>query len=126
MARLSRDRDAIIISLLLLSIAFFTAILIDGWLPVLPLLIAGLIYGANLHFVTTILPTYLNMHHIYEDLNLGKIGATIGALISAIWVGHFSVTSNLIDKAFLVISAASLCLACALTICLILLARLRP
>ena len=101
----------IIASLLMLSASFGLSFFLDGMAKIVPILGAGLTYGINLHLVTTILPSFLNIDKIYKDLNYGKIGATCGALISGIWVASLSTTNAGFENGFIALSLGSLGLA---------------
>lgn len=77
-----------------------------AWLMV-PIIFAGLTYGVNLHFVTTILPSHLGLDGIYKNLNYGKIGATMGGLLSGLWVSQIAVNDRYIEFGFYILAIGS-------------------
>ena len=82
----------------------------DVWGTV-PIAIAGITYGVNLHLVTTILPTFLGLGGLNKNLNYGKIGATIGGLISGAWVVLITAAHTNLDLAFMMLAIGAFVLA---------------
>lgn len=96
--------SAISISLFLISLNFALAGVLSGLTVMVPIFFAGAIYGVNLHFVTTVLPSFLSLNGIYRNLNFGKIGATVGALISGLWVAQISIDKTYIELGFYILA----------------------
>ena len=101
----------IALSLTVIGLSFGAVILTGDVWGTVPIAIAGITYGVNLHLVTTILPTFLGLGGLYKNLNYGKIGATIGGLISGAWVALITTAHTNLDQAFMMLAIGAFVLA---------------
>jgi len=113
----------IALSLTVIGLSFGAVILTGDVWGTVPIAIAGITYGVNLHLVTTILPTFLGLGGLYKNLNYGKIGATIVGLISGAWVALITAAHTNLDLVFMMLANGAFVLAAMIIIVKILYSR---
>lgn len=77
-------------SLILISLFVFGGTSDIVFLSYASILLFGIIYGINLHLVTTMLPSFLHIENIFKNMNYGRVAASLGFMFSGLYVGYFS------------------------------------